>query len=604
MIECSDEKYAKNELGGICLKRRLVVLACLIALMGCLTLTASAQSTASKIEIFSTVNSDGDCLVNMSVTLHLEGKIENLQFPLPAGATGVTLNKASCRTEKTKDAVLVDLSRLTDGVTGDFTMQFDYVLKETVAVAEDLPEIKETNPDGETLGKGRKPLQLTLPLLGEFAFPVEKVNFVITLPGPVTNPPRFTSIYRQYGVESILPAMVDGSMISGGTTAQLNDHESVTMTLVVPDAMFPSVNIYERTGNPEIVPMSIFAGLALLYWLIFLRCAPLIRYRNVNPPDGITAGELGCRLTLAGGDLTMMVLSWAQLGYILINMDRSGRIILHKRMDMGNERSLFEIRIFKSLFGTKNAVDATGFNYAKLVRKVARMVPGEKTMCKTESGSMKVFRALCCMVQVFCGICVAMNMTAILALQILLSVVLGVFGAVSAWHIQNIAYRTHLRGKNRVFVGLGLMVVWILLGLLCGQVWIPLVSVLGQFLFSYFAAYGGRRSDLNRHDVGQILGLRHYMKRISREEMVLILKNEPEYFFDLAPYALAMGILRPFARNFGPKKKWELCPYLIVRHKGRLTAAEWASILRNCADRMDARAQRMELERWMPIKFR
>ena len=585
------------------MKRRLVMLAFLVVLMSCLALTVSAQSTATKIETFCTVNSDGDCLVNMSVTLHLEGDAEDLMFPLPAGATGVTLNKASCRTEKTASAVLVDISKVTDGFVGDFTMQFDYVLKEIVTVAEELPEIKETTPEGETLSVGRKPLQLTLPLLGEFSYPVEKLNFVVTLPGPVPSAPRFSSIYRQYGVETIMPAMVDGSMISGGTTGQLNDHESVTMTLVVPNEMFPSVNVYQRTGNPEILPMSIFAGLALLYWLIFLRSAPLIRYRNVNPPDGITAGELGCRLTLAGGDLTMMVISWAQLGYILINMDRSGRIILHKRMEMGNERSLFEIRIFKSLFGSKNAVDATGYNYAKLVRKVDKMVPGEKTMCKTNSGNMKVFRGLGCMVQVFCGICVAMNMTAILPLQVLLSIVLVVFGAVSAWEIQEIAYRTHLRGKLRVFVGLGLMLVWILLGLLCGQVWIPLVSVLGQFLFSYFAAYGGRRSDLNRHDVGQILGLRHYMKRIPREEMVLLMKNEPEYFFDLAPYALAMGILKPFAKNFG-KKKWELCPYLIVRHKGRLTGAEWAAILRDCADRMDARARRMELERWMPIRFR
>ena len=105
------------------------------------------------------------------------------------------------------------------------------------------------------------------------------------------------------------------------------------------------------------------------------------------------------------------------------------------------------------------------------------------------------------MVQLFCGICVAMNMTSIRVLQVILAVVLSIFGLISAWQIQEIAYRTHLRGKIRVFIALGLMVFWILLGLIAGQVWVPLASVVGQWLFSYFAAYGGRRNDLNRHDV-------------------------------------------------------------------------------------------------------
>ena len=58
--------------------------------------------------------------------------------------------------------------------------------------------------------------------------------------------------------------------------------------------------------------------LALLYWLLTLRTLPLVSSRASTAPEGITAGELGCRLTLTGGDLTMMVFSWAQLGYLLI----------------------------------------------------------------------------------------------------------------------------------------------------------------------------------------------------------------------------------------------------------------------------------------------
>ena len=127
--------------------------------------------------------------------------------------------------------------------------------------------------------------------------------------------------------------------------------------------------------------------------------------------------------------------------------------------------------------------------------------------------------------------------------------------------------------------------------------------MLGQFLFSYFAAYGGRRTDLNRHDVGNILGIRHYMKRVPKDDMQRLSQQNPFFFYDYLPYALAMGVLKPFAKNFGAQKL-DSCPYLITGYRKKKTAAQWAQIIRQMADRMDYRKDRMELERWMPIKFR
>lgn len=587
------------------MKRRVTVLAWLCILIACFVIPVSAESAATQVDSYCTITPDGDCMVNLTVTLHLEGEAPGLTFPLPPNATKITLNKASVRTTKTDSAVEVDISRIVGSMSsGDISMQFDYTLPKIVRPLDREEKKNMSEEERKKLEQMRqKTLQLELPMLSGFSFPVQKMVFVVNFPGDITTVPNFTSVYQQEGIESVLSTSVTGNIISGQTTASLNDHEGVTMKMLVSTEMFPSVNIYTRNGNPEVVPMLVIAGIAMLYWLIFLRTAPLYPYQNSVPPSDITAGELGCRLTLAGGDLSMMVLSWAQLGYILIQLDRSGRVLLHKRMDMGNERSLFEIRIFQLLFAKRKTVDATGYQYAKLCRRVEGMVPGEKTMCKTSSGNMKLFRGICCLVQVLCGVCVAMNMTAIFPLQVVLSVVLGIFGAISAWQIQEVAYRTHLRGKLRVLIGLGLCLVWIVLGWIAGQVLIPLCSVLGQLAFSYFAAYGGRRSDLNRHDVGEILGLRRYMKRISKEDLNRLLRVNPDYFFDLAPYALALGVMGPFARNFG-NRKIPQCPYLMTKSQEKRSAAEWAILLRKTADRMDEMRDRIELERWMPIKFR
>lgn len=568
------------------LKRRLIMLIMLCCLLtGVFLVPASAESSASRVDYYATVNIDGDCMVTMSVNLHLEQADENLVFPLPVNAGNITMNGSGANTSRMGSYTAVYVSKVTGGSVGDFPVQFAFTLPKTVSVTEN------------------RKLKLELPILCGFSFPVDSLNYTVTLPNDVTGIPDFYSTYRQNGVASDLNNNISGKMITGSSKGGFNDHEALSVSMVVEPEMFPGVSVYVRTGNPELVPMGIFAGLALLYWLIFLRTWFPGKTRSTNPPPGVTAGELGCRLTLSGGDLTMMVFTWAQMGYLLIHLDGNNRVLLHKRMEMGNERSLFEVRTFQSLFGERRVIDGTGVQYAKLCRKTAAMIPGEKTMCKSSSGNTKIFRGILCISQVFCGICMAMNMTSILALQIFLSLILGVFGVVSAWQIQEIAYRTHLRGKTRVYIGLAAIVLWALIGLIAHQIWIPLGASAGQLLAGFLAAYGGRRSDLNKVESSQILGLRRYLKKPKKDDIQRLMSSDPDYFFRLAPYAMAMGVLKPFAAAFG-KRKLEQCPYLVTRVHGNRKANDWAQLMVRAADMLDARARQMEMEKWMAIRFR
>ena len=568
------------------MKRCLTLLALLCCLLCTIVITASAESAATRVDYYATVNVDGDCLITMTVNFHFEDDTTGLTFPLPGNAANITMNNASVNTARVGSYTAVYLDKATGGNRGDFPVQFAYTLTKTVTPTEDGKE-----------------LVLELPILSGFSYPVQSLNYTITLPRENTVVPSFFSTYRQNGIASDLNCIADGSMITGSSKTAFNDHESLSMTLQAPLDMFPGVSTYQRTGNPEIVPMGIFAGLALIYWLLFLRTLPPGRVRTGSPPAGISAGELGCRLTLTGGDLTMMVFSWAQMGYLLIHIEKSGRVLIHKRMEMGNERSLFEVRVFQALFANRRVVDCTGFQYAKQCKRTSTLIPGEDSQLKSTTGNTKVFRLLFCVSQVFCGICMAMNLTSLAVLQVLLSILLGALGLITAWLMQEAAYRIRLRNKTKIYVALGCCLIWIGLGLLSKQIWIPLAAAAGQLIAGFFAASGGRRTDLNRYEMGQILGLRRYLKRMSGNEAAKMQKSDPDFFFRLAPYAMAMGVLRPFAAAFG-KRKLEQCPYLVTPVQGRKTAAEWAYLMVTAADRMDARFRRTELERWLPVKFR
>lgn len=548
------------------------------------SINSQGGSCATKIDLYCTVNTDGDCLVSMTVNLKLLGNDSGLTFPLPYSAEKITMNGSSVATSRVGSRTLVDVGRVTGGMSGEFTVRFDYTLPKAVGVTTE------------------RKLQLSLPMLSGFDYPVEVFSFIVTLPDNVTGTPLFTSTYQQVGFEADLNLIVTDNMITGTSIKGLNDHESVQMTLMVPREMFPSVRIYQRTGNPELIPMGIFAGAAILYWLLFLRTLPPARTRATLPPEGISAGELGCRLTMTGGDLTMMVLSWAQMGYLVIQPNGS-KILLRKQMDMGNERSLFEIRVFQALFSNRDVVNCSSAGYAKMCRKTASMIPGEKAMCRPRSGNRKVFRVLLCISQVFCGMCVAMNMTSITILQIMFSLIFGLMGAASAWAIQEFALYFRSRSRVRCWIALGLIVFWFLLGLIAGQPWIPLGASVAQLLLGFPAAYGGMRTELNRSEAGEILALRRYLKAIPRPEAARLLKSDADYFYRMAPYAMALGVGKQFAAAFG-RRPLEPCPYLLVRNGENRTAQEWMRLLTQTATLMDSRYRRMQTEKFMVIRFK
>ena len=183
------------------------------------------------------------------------------------------------------------------------------------------------------------------------------------------------------------------------------------------------------------------------------------------------------------------------------------------------------------------------------------------------------------------------------------SLIFGILSVISAWEIQEFAFHILSRSKTRVWTALAVCLFWVLLGLIGGQPWIPLVSVLVQLLMGFPAAYGGMRTELNRSEAGEILSLRRFLKHIPRPEAARLQKSDPEYFFRMAPYAIALGVGKPFAAAFG-RRKIEQCPYFLTKVSGSRTADDWMRLMTQAVTIMDDRYHRMQIEKWMAIRFR
>ncbi len=547
-----------------------------------LATAVSAATGASSLSSFATVAADGSCQVSMTVTLRLEQPMEKLRFPVPEEATGITLNSSRVSAAKSDGARQIDISKLVRNVVGDVTFSIHYSMYNV---------IHETEAGT---------LEMQVPMLAGFEYPIQAMEFSVTMPGQIDVLPGFISGYHQARIEESLTYQVEGAAISGGSLKELKDHETLIMTLAVTEEMFPRTIAQTEDYHFGLIAMAVCGGAALLYWLISMLNLPAWWLRTPEPPQGFTAGQIGCLVAGQGVDLSMTVLSWAQLGYILIYLDRSGKVLLHKRMDMGNERSEAERRLFKKLFGKRDRVDTSGHFYAQLCRTAAEKPAGLTELMARFNGSPMIFRGLASGIGLFGGVAVAVALAEGAALQSVLIALLGALGAFSGWHIQKIGAGILLGSLRKSTPPLILSGVWLLLSIIAGAGDVGLWMTTGLILGGLLLAWGGRRTELGRQVLTQTLGLRHYFWTADTQQLRRLCQTDPDYFFRLAPFALALGADKAFAKRFG-NYKLSSCPYLTTGMDAHMTALQWSNMMRKALAAMDQRAERLPIEKLLRL---
>ena len=573
------------------MSRFLALLCCLVLVLGlCVTVSATDNTRAYSVNIFATVSSDGSCEVTTTVTLHVEEPQDKLTYPVPAAASNVTLNGSPVLTEKTDQARLVNISKVLNGMSGDFSFTIGYSIHSAVD-----PVVEQTSSEEETTtDTSVKKLQLELPLLAGFAYPIDELQFSINLPALVTSDPHFISGYHQANIEKDLTYSVSGGNVAGRSWNPLKDHETLSFYLTATEEMFPQTRAELPEADTVSLLVWIFAGLAALYWLLFLRNYLPFRQFPAVPPEGFGAGQMGTLLTMAGADLNLMIFSWAQLGYVILRMDRKGKVFVLRRMDMGNERTAFEQKCFQHLFSRRDMVDTSTAAYQRLCQSVAIQKPARELFRAKGTGSVKLFRVLMAAAGLLSGTCFGIILGNMLDYGWVFMLVLSFVGLVCSWQIQAWPQGIFLHHRSRFFVAAVLSLLWLALGIAVGQFPLALSAVFLQVAAGLLAAFGGRRTEDGRNAMGQVLSLRRHFGKLTDKEIQTLCHENPEVFFDMAPYAIALGCDGSFARKFG-KSRLPVCPYIQASNVRGLTARQWDQLMRGILEGMAPRQQKNPL---------
>lgn len=557
--------------------KRIAAVVFALFLIVSLAVGVSAAS-ASSVGSFATVSPDGGCQITVTLTVLPAQPGEELSFPIPAEATGVTLNGSHVSAPKSGDVRNIDLSRILKNAAGPVSVNIHYSLHNVIHVTE------------------AGLLEMRVPLLSGFACGIEKMEFSVTLPGATEALPGFVSGYHQASIEKDLTYRVEGATVSGASQKPLKDHETLTMTMVVTEEMFPRALVNVGNYDAAAIAMAVCAGLALVYWMITMLNFPVWPMASNQPPQGSNAGQLGCILTLQGTDLSLMVLHWGQLGYLMIRVHGS-KVLLEKRMEMGNERSDFERHIFRKLFRRGPVADTGKLWYASLYKECSAKPTGIGELIKRRTGNPRLFRILASGIGLFGGVCIGIVLSGGAALQWLLAGVLALWGSVTGWWMQDWLSGIFLGKKRKLYVALAAGAFWLLLSLIGQAFMLGLWMVLGLFAAGALLFWGGRRTDLGRHARAQLFALRRYLKREKKTQLMLLCREDPDYFFRMAPMAMALGVDMAFAKQFG-NMRFERCPYITAGADSNLTAYQWSQRMGKTLDMMERRSNSLPREQF------
>lgn len=559
----------------------LVVLLCVGVL--CLPVTAAEDnSSISSANTVATVESDGSCTVEMSFNVRLKSDDHELKIFLPDNAKNVRLDGKleTPSTDSRTGNPMLNLSKLSVGVQ---TVEISFTVSDAITV------------DGDVL-------KLEVPLLAGASLPIEEFHFSANFPNAMSKNPTLSTVYYGQDVGERVEMQVKKTTVSGKALQTIQDHDGLTLTYRGDREMFPDYTEPRPLLGGWDTALAVLMVASLVYYLVALFPRSNRKIRTFSPPEGLAAGDVGTCLTGCGMDLTMMVFSWAQMGYLTIQLDKRGRVRLHKQMEMGPERSEFENRAFRKLFSGRQTIDGGGLHYARLYRNMAKKSPLLRQIYVSKTGNPQIVRYIAVGVGALGGLLMSLQVYSAGVGTVLLALLMVAVCGVLSYLILFGCRCIPMGNRRSLWISALSAVVWLLLGLLCNSLLLGLGLVAYEALIGLAAAVGGRRSEIGRQYVAQIRGLRTHLTRGSVFDMQQCQQRNPAYFCELMPYALALGVEKQFARRFGRDTACE-CDYMMVPGERTRTTNQWAVLLRQAADCLDRRQQRLQIEQLL-YRFR
>ena len=491
----------------------------------------AGETAIRRAEITGIVDEKGTATISLNLQVNVVGVVEELRFAVPENAKNREVSGYKFKSSSENGLRYLTVSSKT-GFSGEQSFTLTYTLSGLVS-------------------KGEESQKLELPLLAAQEYRVGQVALAVNLPQNFTSLPSFISGYYGEIIEDYMEFTTSSTAVTGTVNVIMQDSDSLTMTLTVPEGYFAGNHGEGKLSKVMTVLVVLLVALTLLYWWRTLQNAPLRVQTRTLPPDGVNPGDLPFLLAGDSADFNMLVSHWATLGYLSFYVNKSGHVILRRRMSMGNERRKYEQKLFDLLFGNDNLCDGASVRYKKVGERAMAVLPrywGRRLFDK-RSGSPFLVKALSALACAFATV-LAMDVVAPDKLHGLFLVVGFVAGFALCWMLQGIFGKYYLSDWVQTAIAGCCGLLLLILGGLGGVALTMAPTVAVAAFVGWQTTHGGRRSPYGNEVISQTLGFRRFLLHASEHHLLQMVRRDPQYFYKMLPYAEAMGQGRRFVALF------------------------------------------------------
>lgn len=507
----------------------LSVLVLILLMIG----VSAAPYTFTTMDGSCQVDNNGTC--RFSVTGVVEFHETVTEFTIPLGQNVSQAEAEIYTTSVRKDngnSVLV-FSREA-GFAGEMNVTWHYTVRNTVS----------TSADNQIF---------TMPMLAAQEGDVSNLTYTIHMPDVFSETPVFTSGYYADGIDNYMDVSISEGVITTKVNQTLMAGDALSMSLTTDPGYFSMRHAAGRTVLIDTVLLILSFILAVTFWFWKLRF-PLPRLAiHSHLPTGANAGVLRYIATNDEPDLALLCANWASAGYLSLFQQADGAIFLQKRMPMGNEREIYEIKIFEALFQKGDIVSADSRRFLSIEQYAAKPVSHfwQQRLYKKNAPSPLPLRLIGLLGGLAASLCAADTAIDSFRLRLIPVILLTLLGGLLCWQVQQACICCLRRSaKRRIAVGIVSGVLLQIFAAIAGIGGIMLAALLLQMLVGSLLIFGVKRSRNGVMMLEQILALRRYLIKFKKTDVADLQGQASSYYYQMLPYAEALGIGAKFSKVF------------------------------------------------------
>ena len=355
-----------------------------------------------------------------------------------------------------------------------------------------------------------------------------------------------------------------------GSIDNLPGGQAISFRISLPEGYFIDVPVLSPWLPYLLYGIAIVLGLWLVSFLISIRLKHPVPSVQFYPPEGMNSAEVGTIIdnTADVKDLVSLIPWFAQQGYIRISEQpgqytwSKSKVFLYYEKDLPENAPEYQKNFLSALFpsGTISDLSKLGDRSSHIslaLSGLKNQFIRERTLSNTSN--MVWLLPLMAILMIF-GYATDTRVCIFDQDKFIFGIIFASLQCCAA--MRRFRY-SEVRAYSRTNALWSTLVVLLLAALHMGLIWalhepqdyfLSLQETYCIFGFSYFVLLLSDRfytdTDYRIDTIGQLLGLREFIKTAEKKRLEMLVDEQPEYFYRILPYAMVFGLANRWADKF------------------------------------------------------